>query len=129
MAERADAEGKFVEVVDSLIRFGGEVAAADVVGEVAEEFVAERVVAEILDEAAAVGVGVGFDEFVRSGVGIALKEKRFYFVLPQDVNDLFMGEERVAAGGERKEEEEQEQHEMRKMRCTTGFHKLTPREP
>ena len=60
-------------------------------GEVAKEFVAERVVAEVLDEAAAVGVGMGFDKFVLGGVGITLEEEGFDFVLPQDVNDLFVG--------------------------------------
>jgi hypothetical protein len=36
-----------------------EVAGADVVSEIGEELVAERVVAEVLNGAAAVGVGVG----------------------------------------------------------------------
>ena len=63
--ERADGEGQLVGVVRIAEEVDDEVAGADVVGEVGEEEVAEGVVADVLNDAATVGVGAGLLELRR----------------------------------------------------------------
>ncbi|XWK48566.1 hypothetical protein RBB78_14110 [Tunturiibacter empetritectus] len=60
--ETADGEGQVVGGLGVVEKREDEVAGADVVGEVGEECVAEGVVAEVLNGAATVGVGVGLLE-------------------------------------------------------------------
>ena len=62
MREGADGEGEVVGVLGVAKEAQDKVAGADVVGEIGEESVAEGIVAEVLDGAAAVGIGVGLVE-------------------------------------------------------------------
>jgi hypothetical protein len=59
VGEGADGEGKLVGSVGVAEEGEDEVSGAHVVGEIREELVAEGVVAEVLNGAAAVGVAVG----------------------------------------------------------------------
>ncbi len=68
-----------------------EVAGADVVGEVGEEGVAEGVVAEVLDGAATVGVGVGLLKLGFGEGGVVLEEDGADGLLPGEVDELLMG--------------------------------------
>ena len=72
-------------------RLKDEVAGADVVGEVGEEGVAERIVAEVLDGAAAIGVGVGLMELGFGEGGVVFEEDGADGLLPGEVDQLFMG--------------------------------------
>jgi len=76
MREGADGEGELVGGVGVTEEADDEVSRADVVSEVGEEFVAEGVVAEVLDGAAAVGVGVSLPELGFGERGVLLEENR-----------------------------------------------------
>ena len=103
-------------VVIEIVRFAGvaekradKISAADVMDDVAEFVAAVRVVAEILDDGAAVGVTVGGAEFVVSGVGETRKEQRTDAVFPSGIDNGFVGEDGVSVGARRsKREQEQE---------------------
>ena len=103
--ESADGEGEFVGVVGVADEAEDEVSGADVVGEVAEEGIAEGVVAEVLDGAAAVGVGVGLLNLGFGEVGIALEQERADGLLPREVDELLVGLDRIGDGLERREDE------------------------
>ena len=62
VSKSAEGKGIFVEVGGFLDEIDDEVAAANVVGEVAEIFAAEGIVAHVLHDGAAVGEGVGLLE-------------------------------------------------------------------
>src|SRR5260370_40648975 len=72
--EGADGEGEFVGRLSISQKSEDEGAGADVVGEVGEEGVAEGVVSEGLDSAAAVGVGVGLTDLGFGEGGEALEQ-------------------------------------------------------
>ncbi len=93
--ERADGEGEFVGGLRVVEKREDEVAGADVVGEVGEELVAEGIVAEVLNGAAAVGVAVGLLELGFSECGEALEQKRTDRLLPGEVDQLLMSLDRV----------------------------------
>ena len=77
-------------------------------GEIGEERIAERVVSEVLNGAATVGIGSGLLELSVGEVGIALEQDRADGMLPRDVNDCFVGLDGVwDAGRSRQEEDEQ----------------------
>ena len=63
--------------------------------QIAEELAAERVVAHVLDDATRVGIGVGLDEIVGSGLGIAPEEDRPDVTVPGGVDDRLVGEHRI----------------------------------
>jgi hypothetical protein len=69
------------------------------VGEVGEEGVAEGVVAEVLDGAASVGVGVSFLELGFGEGGIVLEEYGPDGLLPGEVDQLLMALDGVGDGG------------------------------
>jgi hypothetical protein len=96
--EGTDGEGEFVGGVGVAEEADDEVSGPDVVGEVGEEGVAEGVVAEVLNGAAAVGVGVGFLELGFGEGGIFLEEDGADGLLPGEVDQLLMGLDRVGNG-------------------------------
>jgi hypothetical protein len=104
VGERADGEGEFVGGLGVVEEREDEVAGPDVVGEVGEELVAEGVVAEVLDGAAAVGVGVGF---LKLGLGEsreAMEQERADGLLPGEVDEFLVRLDRVRDGRFRGEE-------------------------
>ena len=72
VGERANGKGDVVRGFGIAEEGADEVSGADVVQQVGEEGLAEGIVAEILDDASAVGVGAGFAELGGSEVGVAL---------------------------------------------------------
>jgi hypothetical protein len=75
-----------------------EVAGADVVGEIGEEGVAEGVVAEVLNGAAAVGVGVSLQELRLGERWVLLEKDGADGRLPGDVDELLVGLDGVGDG-------------------------------
>ena len=71
VGERADGKGNVVGGFGVAEEGADEVASADVVQQIGEERLAEGIVAEVLDDASAVGVGAGLAELGRSEIGIA----------------------------------------------------------
>ena len=68
--ERADSEGQFIWIPRVAQQAANEIRRSDVVRQIAKKLVAERIVAEILDGRAAVGIGVRLSQF---GLGRARK--------------------------------------------------------
>jgi hypothetical protein len=98
MREGADGEGELVGGVGVAEEADDEVSGANVVGEVGEEGVAERVVAEVLDGATAIGVGVSL---LKLGFGerrVVLEENRPDGLLPCQVDELLVALDRVGDG-------------------------------
>ena len=87
-----------------------EVSGADVVGEVREEGVAEGVVAEVLDGAAAIRVGVCLLELSVGDAGVVIEEDGTYGVPPGQIDDHFVGldRERDAGRGRQDKDEQRE---------------------
>jgi hypothetical protein len=105
--EGADGEGELVGGLRVVQKGEDEVPGADVVGEIGEEGVAEGVVAEVLDGAAAVGVGVGLLELGLGESGEVLEQDGADGLLPGEVDELLVGLDGVgdAAGGRQQEDE------------------------
>jgi hypothetical protein len=104
VGERADGEGEFVSGLGVVEEREDEVAGPDVVGKVGEELIAEGVVAEVLDGAAAVGVGVCF---LKLGLGEgreATEQKRADGLLPGKVDEFLVRLDRVRDGRFRSKE-------------------------
>ena len=99
MRQRADGEGEVVDVLGVAEEVANKVAGADVVGEIGEESVREGIVAEVLDGAAAVGIGSGLLELGLGEVREAFEQDRADGVLPREVDDGFVGLDRVWDSG------------------------------
>ena len=74
MRERADGKGHVVGIFGVTEERADEVAGADVVQQVREDGLAQRVVAEVLNNASAVGVGARLAKLRRGEVGIAQQQ-------------------------------------------------------
>jgi len=106
--EGADGEGYFIGGLGVVEEREDEVAGADVVGEVGEEPVAEGIVAEVLNGAATVGVGVGFLKLRFCEGGEFFEEEWANGLLPGEVDEGLVGLDRVGDCGDGREEQGQE---------------------
>src|SRR6202020_2088998 len=88
VGEGADGEGEFVGRLCVVDESEDEVAGADVVGEVREEGVAEGEVAEVLNGAATVGVGVSLLKLSFGEGGVVFEEDGADGCFPGDVDEL-----------------------------------------
>src|SRR4029077_5239130 len=76
-----------------------EITAADVVRQVAEELVAVRVVAHVLDDGASVSIGMSLAQIVLGGVGEALLKQWPDMRGPNRVNDGLVRKHGVSIAG------------------------------
>src|SRR6185437_10485976 len=104
VGEGTDGEGEFVGCVGIADEAEDEVAGADVVCKVAEEGLAKGVVAQVLNGAAAISVGVSLSNLRFGHVGEALEEKGSDGLLPGEVNELLVGLDRVREARLREDE-------------------------
>src|SRR5207245_8163819 len=88
-------KGVFVDILALQQQLANEVSAADVMHEVAEFFIAERVIAEILDHRAAVRIGMGFPDLVFRPARISREQERLDLVSPQQIHDFLVGKNGV----------------------------------
>src|ERR1700689_866242 len=72
------------------------VAAANVVSEIGKELVAEGIVPDVLDSAAAVSIGSGDFELRSGKPGIAAQQQRNNRIVPGQIDQLFMRKKRVS---------------------------------
>ena len=93
--QRAQREGQFVDGLRVADERLDEVAGAGIVEQVAEEFVAERVVAKVLNHRAAVGERAGALEFGRRGARKASEEQRPQLAIPRRIDGRLVREHRV----------------------------------
>jgi hypothetical protein len=91
VGEGTDGKGQLVGRAGVAQERENEVAGADVMGEIGEEGVAEGVVAEVLDGAASVGVGVSLLELGFGESGEAFEQERANRRLPGKVDQLLVG--------------------------------------
>src|SRR5579872_7330777 len=90
-------EGKrvLVDVLRLVKQRLDEIAAANIVREVREEMVAERIIAHVLDDAAAIGVGVRFTQIVGRCSGETREQNGLYVFVPGGIDHGLVGENRV----------------------------------
>src|ERR1035441_2181281 len=69
VGERSQSESVLIEVLRIAEHRQNEVAGADVMCQIAEDMITEGIVANVLDDAAAVGIGMGFYQVLRRGIG------------------------------------------------------------
>src|SRR5258708_28609318 len=93
--ERAQGEGLLVCVLALQQQLANEVAAANVVHQIAEFHAAKGIVAEILDDGAAIDVAVRFFELVFRERWKSFEEKWAKVIGPHQVYDLLVGENGV----------------------------------
>jgi hypothetical protein len=124
--ERADGEGYFIGGLGVVDEREDEVAGANVVGEVGEEPVAEGIVAEVLDSAAAVGVGVGLLQLGVGDGGELPYEEWADGLLPGEVDEGLMGLNRVGNGRDRREEQGQEGYRFEEGGAGLGANDVFP---
>jgi hypothetical protein len=96
---RQSAQGKcvFIQVFGFCEKRKDEIAASDIMGQVAEEFAAKRIVTHVLDNRAAINIRMGLQEIFWVRIRETLQELRHNVVLPGCVDDRFMGQDRVPA--------------------------------
>ena len=71
-------------------------------GEIAEKLAAIRIVAHVLNDRSAIGVGVGLAEIVGGRIGETLLEQGYDVRRPGGINDSFVGQHGVRVGANRK---------------------------
>ncbi len=90
VGKRTNGKGKLIGVFGITEQAHHEVAGTDVVGQVGIHHVAEGVIADVLNDAAAIGVGAGFIELGWSQVRIAAEQQGNDGVLPGEIDELFV---------------------------------------
>ena len=95
--ERADSEGQLIGIVCAAKEVDDEVAGAHVVGEIGKEGIAERIVANVLNDTAAVGVGACLVKLRGGKAGIAAEEQGRDRLLPGEIDKLLMGQHGIGA--------------------------------
>src|SRR5258708_3150526 len=107
----AESKGVLVLVLALFEHRQHEVAASDVVNQVAELHASKRIVAEVLDDGATVGKGVSLLDLFFRQPGIFLEQQRTNFIQPKQVDNFFVSKKgvgnKVVAAWEEEEEEQQ----------------------
>ena len=67
--------------------------------QIAEIFVAERVITHVLYHAAGVRVGVGLLDVISRGLRESLQQQRTDLIRPCQINNLFVRQDRVRVAG------------------------------
>src|ERR1700722_4079600 len=98
MRQSADGKRVLVDGAGVTEKPRDEVAAAYVMGQVAEKLFAEGVVAPVLDGRAAVGIGVSFAQLRLRRAREAGKQHGANRIVPRQVNQFLMGKNRIAGG-------------------------------
>ena len=66
--------------------------------QVRKKLIAKRVVADVLDDAAAVGIGAGMLQLLGSQGWIAAQQQGNDAIFPGQIDQLFVGQNRVGSG-------------------------------
>ena len=94
--QRAQSECIFVQVLRFADQFRDEIAAADVMGEIAEKAAAERIISHILNDAAPIRVSVRLLQLLRRRSGKPFEKQFLEGSIPDRIDDRFVGENRIA---------------------------------
>ena len=97
--QRSQRKCILVDVLRLSNQVQNEVAAADVMRQIAVELAAERIIAQILNDASAVGVCVRLGQLIRGGSGKSLQQQGLYRAIPSGIDNGFVGENGIGRGG------------------------------
>ncbi len=119
VGERAGGEGEFIGVSGIAEEADDEVPGTDVVSQVREQPVAERIVAHVLDHASGVCIGACSFQIGGGQVWIATEQQRNNRILPGEVDELLMREQGVGVGAPlpRKQQQQDQQHPRSQHDC------------
>src|SRR6266568_125474 len=95
MRQRAKRECIFVDIVALAQEFEDEIAAANVMDQIAEFFAAERIVTKILDDGAPIGISMGIAYLIVCESWVTREQERLDLVNPKQINYLFVRKNRV----------------------------------
>ena len=98
MRRGAERKSVFIQSLRIVDQGLNQVGAAHIVRQIAEKMTAERIVAKILNDAAAICIGVRFLELVFACVRKALRQDGQYRVDPKRIDDRFMSQYGIATG-------------------------------
>lgn len=104
--QRSEGKSVFVEVRGFVDEIDDEIAAAHVMSKIAEVLVAERVVAHVLHQRAAVGKSMCLFQIIPGCCRKTLQEKWLDVVFPEQVDDFFMREDGISAANLRQASDE-----------------------
>ncbi len=93
--QRAQSECIFVEVLRFADQGHDEIAAADVMREIAEKVAAERIISQVLNDATPIRVGVRLLQLLPSGAGKSFEKLFLEGSIPNRINDRFVGQDRI----------------------------------
>jgi hypothetical protein len=71
-------------------------------GQIAKELLPERVVAHVLDERPAICISMCLAQLFFCGSGESGKQQRSYGIVPSEIDELFVGENRIGCAVNRK---------------------------
>jgi len=91
MCHGADRKSIFIQILRIFEQCFNKIAATKVVGEIAKEFIAVRVVTHILNDGSPVGVSMSLPEIIGRGTGKSMEEERANVRLPSRINNGFVG--------------------------------------
>ncbi len=103
--QRTQSKRQLIHVARLADKLHHKIAAADIVDQIAEEFIARRIIAHVLDQTSAIRKRVCTLQFVGSGGGITLQQQFFDVSIPEKVDDLFVGEYRIRLRTRRRDQE------------------------
>src|SRR2546430_5858075 len=116
--ERTDGESVLVYIFGVSQQSLDEVTTADVMREVAEKGAAVWVVAHILNDGAAIGVGLCPAQILLGGLREFLQQQRPDVRLPSRIDDGLMGEDCVCVNGGRQRQQNDDQANEGRMNAT-----------
>ena len=106
--QSSQRESAFVHIMSLRQQVGDEVAATHVMGKVAEQLVAEGIVAHVLNDGSAVSVGVRSSKLGGRSAWITGQQKTFNIRIPERVDDGFVRENRIRPRGARKKNKKED---------------------
>src|SRR5713226_8306437 len=118
MGERAHAESVLIEIFRVSQQSQDEIAAANVMCEVAKKGAAVWVVAHILNDGAAVGVGLCPAQILLGRLREFLQQQRPDVRLPSRIDDGLMGEDCVCVNGGWQRQQNSDQAKQGRMNAT-----------
>ena len=97
MRRGAERKSIFIQILRVVDQGLDQIGAAHIVRQIAVKMAAERIVAKILNDAAAVRVGVRFVELIFGSVGKTLRQNRQDCVDPKRIYNRLMGQDGISA--------------------------------
>jgi len=94
--QRSQCERIFVQVLGLTDELRNEIATPDIMREVAEKAAAERIISQVLNDAASVSIGVGQFQLRRRSGRKSFEEQFLKGSIPDGIDDGLMGENCVA---------------------------------